>query len=204
MSSMSRQRFDDLDAGAAAALIGLEQRRPLDVAGEGVQRADVVERDRARAVDAERSQQRRLRALAELEREHIGAVQDAGALQLERAHQGKRERHRARAAAHICARARLVEVEPRARQFHVGEGRPRDVERHEGDAAPIERREEWLLPLGVFVQDDQVRRHGFHVTTDRSSRSSRSKRSSRSRSFESFESFESFGPFSRVDSLESD
>ena len=37
---------------------------------------NVIERGR---VDAERAQQRRLRALAQLQREHVGAIEDAGA-----------------------------------------------------------------------------------------------------------------------------
>ena len=79
IASTCLERLDHLDARAASALVGLEQRRPLNVADVGTQRADVVERQRPRTIDAERAQQRRLRALAQLEREHVRAVQDPGA-----------------------------------------------------------------------------------------------------------------------------
>src|SRR4029077_1772597 len=56
-------RLDHLDARAAAALVGLEQRRPLNLAAVGAQGARVVEGERARSVDAERAKQGGLGAL---------------------------------------------------------------------------------------------------------------------------------------------
>ena len=101
----------------------------------------------------ERVQQRRLRALAQLEREHVGAVQDARPAPFERSHVGERQRNGARVAAHVRARACLVEVQRRRRRLHVAERGLLQVERLEPDAAPLERREERLLPLGVFEQN---------------------------------------------------
>ena len=85
------------------------------------ERSGVVEGDRARVVDAERPQQRRLGALAQLEREDVGAVEHAGAEQLQRSHVGERQRHGPRVPAKIRAGARLVEVEPGVRRFVVAE-----------------------------------------------------------------------------------
>ena len=55
--------------------------------------------------------QRGLRALAQLQRENVGAVQDTGARQFECPHVGERQRNRPRVASHVRARARLVEIE---------------------------------------------------------------------------------------------
>ena len=151
-----RERFHHLDARAAAALIGLQQGRPRDLVGIRTQRAHVVEGDRARAIDAEGAQQRRLCALAQLEREHVGAVEHPCAQPFEGSHVGERQRHRSRVAAQIRARAGLIEVERRAERLDVAERRSRDVERHERDAAPLERREQRLLPFRMFVNDDEI------------------------------------------------
>ena len=150
------QRIDDLNTRAAAALVRLQERRPADLSRVGGERPRVVERDRAWAIDAQGTQERGLRALAQLERENIGAVEDAGAEQLERAHVRQRQRHGARVAAQISARARLVEVERCAQGLDVAEGRLGQVERLERHAAPRERRKERLLPLGMLVKDDEI------------------------------------------------
>ena len=140
ISSTCVQRLDHLDARAASALVGLQQGRPAHLAGVRAQRADVVERDRARAVDSERAQQRRLGALAQLEREHVGAVQNPGAQEFQRSHVGERQRHRPRVTAQIRAWTRLIEVEGGAKRFDVAERCPCDVEgqqtRRPGARAP--------------------------------------------------------------------
>src|SRR5262245_21536521 len=110
-------------------------------------------------------EERRLRALAQFEREDVRAVQDARANECERAHVGERERHRARVAADVRARARLVEVERRTRSRGVAERGSREVERLIGHASALQRGEERLLPLWMFVQDDQFRRRSRHGWT---------------------------------------
>ena len=102
-------------------------------------RTRVVERDRARAIDTKRAQQGRLCALAQLQREHVGAVEHARAEKLERPHVGERQRHRARVAANVGARAGLVEIEPGASRFDVAEGGARHIEWFERDAAALQR-----------------------------------------------------------------
>ena len=54
------ERFVDLDARAAAALVRFEDRGQRDAAGALVERGGIVEDDRARRVDAERPHQRDL------------------------------------------------------------------------------------------------------------------------------------------------
>ena len=144
-----RERFDHLDPRAASALLRFEHRGPSDVAGELVERSGIVEGDRARRIDAERPQQRGLDALAQLQREHVGAVEDACAEELQRSHVHERQRDSARVAAKIRAGAGLVEVKPGARRLVVVEGRAREVERRERDAASCQRLEQRLLPLGM-------------------------------------------------------
>ena len=122
------------------------------------QRADVVERDRPRTVDAERVEQRGLSALAQLEGEHLRAVQHARAHRLERSHQGQSERHRPRVAAQIRARAGLVEVQPGAAAARRSQKAARETSNGSNEMPRrVERREQRLLPLGMFVQDDEVR-----------------------------------------------
>ena len=147
-----RERFDDLDPRAASALVRLEHRGPSDVAGELVERCGIVEGDRARRIDAERPQQRRLDALAQLQREHVGAVEHAGAEELQRSHVRERQRDSPRVAAKIGAGAGLVEIEPGARRLVVVEGGAREVERRERDAASRQRLEQRLLPLGMLME----------------------------------------------------
>ena len=109
-----RQRLDDLDARAAAALVGLQQRRPA-TSSAYARRArtslNVIERGH---IDPERAQQRGLSALAQLEREHVGAVQNPCAQKLQRSHVGERQRNRPRVTPEVRAGARLIEVEPGA------------------------------------------------------------------------------------------
>jgi hypothetical protein len=95
-----------------------------------------------------------LRALGELEREDVGAVEHAGALALEGAHERERERDRPGVPADVGARARLVEVEARGGRIAIGEDGALDVEGREGDAAALEGGEQGLLPLRVLVNDD--------------------------------------------------
>ena len=109
------QRLHDVDSGAAAALVGLEDGRPSNSIGVRTKRTHVVERNRPRRVDAQRPQQCRLCALAQLEREDVGAVQHPRAQSLERPHVGQRQRDGARVAADVGARARLIEVQLRGR-----------------------------------------------------------------------------------------
>ena len=113
--------------------------------------------DGRRFVDAERVEQAGLRAPGELEREDVGAVEHAGALAREGAHERERERDRPGVATDVGARARLVEVEARGGQVAVGEDRALDVERREGDAAALEGGEQRLLPLEVLGRGRRVR-----------------------------------------------
>jgi hypothetical protein len=157
--------LDDRDACAAAALVGLDERGEGE-ALEATQRLRIVEHDRARAVDAERAQERVLRALGELEREDVGAVDHLGAARAQVPEQREVERHGARIAAHVGARARLVEVEASSGLVEIAEVRALEIEDVEGDASLAQLGEERLLPLGVLVDDDQVRRaHRGEVST---------------------------------------
>ena len=158
------QRVDDLDARPTAALIRFEQGWPCNRVLEGAKRRSVVEGERQGGVDVECSKQRSLRALAQLQCEHVRAVQHTSAVSLQRPQVGQCQRHRPRVAAHIRARAGLVEIEPRLWHLVIGEGCRRDVERLERDAPTLQRREQRLLPLGVFMNDDEVGRRFRHPT----------------------------------------
>src|SRR6185503_5210745 len=84
----------------------------------------------------------------------------------QRAHVGERQRNRASVSPNIGAGARLIEIEPRARPFQIAECRACDVEGLKRDAPALERREQRLLPFGMFVKDDQGGsgwRHGVVV-----------------------------------------
>ena len=116
----------------------------------------------------ERAEQRRLRALAQFEGEDVGAVEHARPEPFERAHVSQRERHRARVAAQVGARTGLIEVQPRPRRRVVAEGGACEVEGRERHAPTFERREQRLLPLGMFVQNDEIggrRWDRFHRAT---------------------------------------
>src|SRR5687767_5718721 len=151
-----RQRLYDLYACAASPLVGLKYSRPVNRVGIGAQRSDVVEGDRLRSVDAERAQQRRLSALAQLEREHVGAVQYARAEALERSHVREGQGHCTSVPADVRARARLVEVHIRCRNIDVAECRPLQIERLERDTPALERGKEWLLPLRMLKEHDKI------------------------------------------------
>src|SRR4029079_19125149 len=107
----------------------------------------------------ERVKQRRLCALAQLEREHVGPIQHSCPLSLERTHERERQWDRAGVAADIRARAGLIEIESGTRWIGIAERRLLQVERRVGDASPLECREQGLLPLRVFMQDDQIDGH---------------------------------------------
>ena len=151
-----RERVDDVDAGAAAPLVGFEDRRPTNLVGVCAQCVDVVERDRPRRIDVERAKQRGLSTLAQLEREHVGPVQHSRALPLEGSHIRERQRDRASVAADVGARTGLVEIQPGARRIDVAERRAFQIKRRIGDAAPLECREQRLLPFGVLMEDDEI------------------------------------------------
>ena len=151
-------RVDHLDARAAASLIRLQQCGPADIGGVGVQGLRVVERDRTWTIDTESAEERSLRALAQFERKDIGTVEDTSAEQFERAHVGERQRDGARVPTEISAGARLVEVERGTRDLDVAERRAGQVERLERHAAAPERGKERLLPLGMLVENDEIRR----------------------------------------------
>jgi len=120
------------------------------------QRSDVVEGDRLRRVDAERAQQRRLRAFAQLEGEHVGAVQHTHAETLERSHVREGQRHRTGIPADVGTRACLVEIHIRCRNIDVAEGRPFQIKRLKRNAPPLERGKQWLLPLRVLKEHDKI------------------------------------------------
>src|SRR4029434_10928805 len=100
---------------------------------------------------AECAQQRGLCALAHLEGEDIGAVQDTRAEPLERSHVCECERDCARVPADVRARARLVEVHLRRRRLEVAECGLLQVEGGVRQASSFERGKERLLPLRVLV-----------------------------------------------------
>src|SRR6185295_14728804 len=131
-------------------------RGPGDLALVRAERADVVERDRAWCVDAECLEQGRLRALAQLQREHVGAVQHTGAAVFERPHEREGEGHGPRVAADVGARACLIEIQTRGWTLDVAERRPLQVERRIANPAPLERLEQRLLPLRMLVNDDEI------------------------------------------------
>jgi hypothetical protein len=66
-------------------------------------------------------------------------------------------------AADVRAWARLIEVQGGQRRRDVAEGRRREVERRERDAATLQRGEQRLLPFGVLVEHDQVKSGGGHL-----------------------------------------
>ena len=75
--------FDQHDARAAAALLGLEQGRKRDLPRPGAQRVEVVERPHPGSRHAEPAEQRGLRRLGKLQCEGVGAVQHAHAADLQ-------------------------------------------------------------------------------------------------------------------------
>jgi hypothetical protein len=109
-----------------------------------------------RRIDSERAEQRRLCALAQLESKDVGAVEHPNTEQLERAHVGKRQRHRPRVAPNIRARTGLIEVERRKRRLPIAESRVGDVERHKRDVTALEGRKQRLLPLRMLMEHDQI------------------------------------------------
>ena len=152
-----RQRFDDMNPRAAAALVRLQQRRPAKVVRVRAQSADIVERDRAGTIDPECAQQCGLDALAQLEGEHVSTVQNPYAQKLEGSHVGERQRNRPRVTPEIRAWAGLIEVERPSRCVDVAECLSSDVEWSKRDASSLERRKQRLLPFGMLVKDDQIR-----------------------------------------------
>jgi hypothetical protein len=59
-------------------------------------------------------------------------------------------------AADVRARARLIEVQLRGWRVEIAECSAGDVEAGEPDAAAFERGEQRLLPLRVFVENDEI------------------------------------------------
>jgi hypothetical protein len=109
------QRLHDVNSSTAAALIRFEQGRPCERLRKRSQRAKIVEGDGSRAINAERSQQRGLRALAQFDGERVGPIEDPGAKRLERAHRGERQRNRPRISPPARAGTGLIEAQGRGR-----------------------------------------------------------------------------------------
>ena len=105
---------------------------------------------------AELAQQRRLRRLAEFQREGVRAVQHAHAAELQRTHVRQRVRHGARVAPHVARRARLVEIERRERRIGVRERGPLEVDRTSAKCRGAQRLEQRLLPLRVLEKDGEI------------------------------------------------
>src|SRR5262249_33149772 len=105
-------RRELLDPCAAAALLGLEQRRPSPVLlliQPRAKRIEIVEHDRSRRPKAKPTNHRRLCSLRQLERECTMTVEDHASGSFERLEQRKRKRDCARIASNVCTWARLIE-----------------------------------------------------------------------------------------------
>ena len=107
-----------------------------------------------------RLHQRRLRRLAQFQRERPRSVQHPRPRQFQRAHQGQRQRHRPRVSPHIRARARLIEIQPRCRHAVRIERRALQIERTVRNSSPFQCGKQRFLPLRVLIQNNQVVIHG--------------------------------------------
>jgi hypothetical protein len=150
------ETFDQHDARAAAALLGLEQHREGDLLHPRSDGVEIVEGPDPRRRDAEAAQQRGLRRLGELQRERAGPVQHPHSPDLERAHVGEGVGHGARIAAHVGRGTRLVEVKRRERRVGVGERGLLEVDRGVTHAAALEGLEQRLLPLRVLEKYGEI------------------------------------------------
>ena len=109
--------------------------------------------------DVEPLHQSGLRGLAQFQGKRLRTVQHLSSAEFERSHQGKGQRDGARVAAHIGARAGLVEVKWRIRRAIGIEGAALKVECAIANAPSLQSGEQWLLPFGVFEEDNQVEIH---------------------------------------------
>jgi hypothetical protein len=110
-------------------------------------------------VDPEAQHEGRLRALAQLESEGARTVQNAGASHFERSQERQTEGDGAGIAPDVSAGARLVEVQPGARQIRGIESVAFEVVGGERCAAAFQGRKQGLLPFRMFVDHDEVGRH---------------------------------------------
>ena len=149
---------EQVHARAAAALFGLDKRGPL-IAPLFQGGVNVVEGERARMGDVECVFERGLGGFAEFQGERFRAVQHAGAAAFERAHERQSERDGARVAADVRGGAGLVEIERRFRGGVRIERGAFQIEFGVVDTAAFKRGEERLLPLGMFVEDDEIGTH---------------------------------------------
>jgi len=145
-------------ASAAPTLLRLEQSRPM-ISPVSERRIHSVECQCARVQDAQTLHQRGLCGLAELQCKGSGAIEYPRPSKFERPHQGERKWHRSRVSAHVRTWTSLVEVERSFRRAIRIESCPLEVTYPKPDLAALQGRKKWLLPLGVFKQNDKIVTH---------------------------------------------
>ncbi len=143
---------------AAPALLRFKQSRPAisPLRKHGI---DVVEDHADRMTNSQAMHQRTLCGLAQFQSEGARAVQYPRTAGLQRAHERQGQWYGPRVTAHIRAGAGLIEVDWGVRA-RIGIERPLlQIVFPEADAAALQSREQWLLPVGVFEQNYEIMCH---------------------------------------------